>query len=141
MVTIKYLIQNYPEKCYIIDPITGCWLWKFSISSWGYGYFKLNCKVIYAHVYFYENKFGKIPDSFVLDHIICNRRSCCNPDHVVPKTSGKNASRYQTEKTHCPQGHEYTENNILRYKNGYRVCRQCTRERSVRRRKMGTHHY
>jgi hypothetical protein len=34
-------------------------------------------------------------------------------------------------RTHCPQGHEYTEANTYWW-HGSRVCRTCKRERSAR---------
>ncbi len=32
-------------------------------------------------------------------------------------------------KTHCPKGHEYSEENTYTDKNGYKHCRTCARER------------
>lgn len=32
------------------------------------------------------------------------------------------------ENTHCPQGHEYTENNTYKYPKGHRECRRCREE-------------
>ena len=37
----------------------------------------------------------------------------------------------QAKKTHCPQGHEYTEENTYRWQGG-RSCRQCSRDASRR---------
>jgi hypothetical protein len=34
-------------------------------------------------------------------------------------------------KTHCPSGHEYTEENTYRW-GGRRYCIQCNRERTLR---------
>lgn len=45
-------------------------------------------------------------------------------------------------RTHCPQGHEYTEQNTYRYPNGSRACRACravsTRENNEKRKKHHT---
>jgi len=38
---------------------------------------------------------------------------------------------YQTRKTHCPQGHEYTEENTYRNSNR-RSCKTCARDRQRR---------
>lgn len=35
-------------------------------------------------------------------------------------------------KTHCPSGHEYTEENTYQY-NGHRICKACTRKRGAAR--------
>lgn len=35
--------------------------------------------------------------------------------------------------THCPQGHEYTEENTARWGRGARYCRACQRTKEVRR--------
>lgn len=39
----------------------------------------------------------------------------------------------ETRKTHCPRNHPYSsENTWVNPKNGWRVCRQCKREKRVR---------
>jgi hypothetical protein len=35
------------------------------------------------------------------------------------------------ERTHCPQGHEYTPENTYVSARGWRYCRACNRERSA----------
>lgn len=40
--------------------------------------------------------------------------------------------RRQKAKTHCPQGHPYTPDNLRANKNGYRACLTCHRERARR---------
>lgn len=40
---------------------------------------------------------------------------------------------WQREKTHCPRGHEYTEENTVRYPSQYaRRCKTCEREQGKR---------
>ena len=39
----------------------------------------------------------------------------------------RNGHNTNANKTHCPQGHEYTEENIYRRDNGYRQCRACNK--------------
>ena len=54
------------------------------------------------------------------------------PRRGRPLKSG--ATKYKTTITHCPQGHEYTEENT--YFNGHsRNCKTCRRERKQRSRK------
>jgi len=41
--------------------------------------------------------------------------------------------RYIIKNTHCPKGHEYTEDNCLWHRNGERIslrCRECERIRA-----------
>ena len=54
--------------------------------------------------------------------------------HVEPVTTRENLLRGETlaaanvAKTHCPQGHAYTNNNILWKRGGRtRACRECNR--------------
>lgn len=80
--------------------VTPCWIWQ-GTQRGGYG-LKSNPaysrttknapKMIGAHVFYYEQKYGKVPTGKVLDHK-CNYRICCNPDHVEPKTHAENIRR------------------------------------------------
>jgi hypothetical protein len=116
----------------------GCWVWTASKCSAGYGRF---VPVFYqspqlAHRYAYELLVGPIPEGLQIDHL-CRNPSCVNPTHLEPVTQLENvrrgdAGKNQTSKTHCPRGHEYTEENVYRVPsrpNG-RQCRACRRERN-----------
>lgn len=39
---------------------------------------------------------------------------------------------HNANKTHCPQGHEYTAGNTYRHPDGRRFCRACSRENGLR---------
>lgn len=63
----------------------------------------------------------------------CNNKICFNPDHLYmgthaqnerdKKIAGRNAN---TNKTHCPRGHKYTEENTyIQPSTGSRLCRIC----------------
>lgn len=41
---------------------------------------------------------GPIPDGLHLDHAICGRTLCVNPEHLEPVTSGENTRRYWRSK-------------------------------------------
>jgi len=43
---------------------------------------------------------------------------------------GKANGVRQKAKTHCPNGHEYTQDNIVASKLGYRTCKTCKREKA-----------
>jgi len=76
---------------YTIDD-NGCWLWQLSLKKHGYGQVFRNGRNQYAHRYFYEQAFGKIPTGKELDHI-CRIRSCVNPKHLKIVTHWENMKR------------------------------------------------
>jgi len=47
---------------------------------------------------------------------------------------GKASGALRKAKTHCPQGHEYTEDNLLKNKHGHRGCKTCHRDREYAKR-------
>lgn len=93
-----------------------------------------------AHRVAYELVVGPIPDGLQLDHL-CKVRKCVNPAHLEAVTCGENirrgdtgkaAAEVQSSKTHCPQGHPYSGDNLAHYRGRhgrrYRACRICRRE-------------
>lgn len=58
----------------------------------------------------------------------CPHRRCVNPEHLEIQSRSENtlAQRHANRgKTHCPNGHEYTDENTVRWKDGKRRCRTC----------------
>ncbi len=107
---------------------TPCLEWTACIDIEGYGRFWLNGKPEYAHRVSYELLKDKIPDDLVINHL-CRNRCCVNSNHLEILTNieniqkGENANR---NKTHCQQGHEYTEENTYYRKNVIgRKCKIC----------------
>ena len=71
----------------------------------------------------------------------CTVKNCFNPDHLYIGNQSQNmrdeiGRHHQSDKIHCPQGHEYTPENTryLRHLNGNprRDCRKCHNESNRR---------
>ena len=114
---------------------SGCWEWAGYVDQLGYGRV---CRVVdgfqrvySAHRIAYEGAHGPISAGLVLDHL-CRNRRCVNPDHLEPVTQATNIARGEwfvgenAAKTHCPEGHPYSEENTYVIPaTGGRMCRTC----------------
>lgn len=119
-----------------------CWPWIGARSKQGYGNFLLASHTIGAHrmALAVEQGIG-VPDGRMeIDHT-CENEPCCNPSHLqwVPREGRINTvlhnERRFGERTHCANGHPWTEQNVYRrgkYK-GCRPCRSAAATRSHRR--------
>lgn len=113
-----------------------CWIWNGTRSSRqggrpGYGRFAAEGRTHQAHRFAYELLVGKIEAGLQLDHL-CRVTQCVNPSHTEPVTPRENYLRgislwaENARKTHCPQGHAYSEANTYVGRNGARKCRECS---------------
>lgn len=137
----------------------GCWLWTGGTTHEPDGrvkYGKLGesiggGKVRYhlAHRLSYEHHVGSIPGDLTIDHL-CRVKLCVNPAHMEPVPIAENVRRAadvnwpgrrdpavkpMTERSHCKNGHEFTEENTLwhsrpKRRSAERVCRTCWTEKS-----------
>lgn len=109
-----------------------CWLITANEST-GYHRVKHDGNRMMTHRAVYELLAGPIPEGLQLDHL-CRNRNCINPDHLEPVTIAQNLLRsnltiasQNKSKTHCKNGHEFTEQNIYRPSKRLdrRYCRTC----------------
>ncbi len=68
---------------------TGCWEWKRSCNSAGYGQLTENKTYWLAHRYAYVCTYGEIKSSEVIRHK-CHNPKCCNPEHLLSGTHKDN---------------------------------------------------
>lgn len=125
-----------------IDFTNGCWLWKRSTGSHGYGQFLVGGRNMTAHRVAYAHWVGPIPDGAQVLHS-CDVKRCVRPEHLYLGDNALNrqeafvrgrqpiGDRHNAQKTHCAQGHPYDEANTRRWK-GKRICRACAREKAAR---------
>jgi hypothetical protein len=116
----------------------GCWLWIGSLSNAGYGRFdggaafRAAHKTRIAHRLAFMAIKGAIPEGLTLDHL-CRNRACVNPDHLDPCPIGENVRRspvWNGNKTHCPAGHQYTNDNVKVSSRGERCCKTCRNQQA-----------
>lgn len=116
----------------LLIPVTesGCWLWIGTTNWRGYGQFKLKRSAMQAHRVSYQLFIGPITEAYTIDHL-CRVRCCVNPDHLeavphfVNLLRGNTVNAIAASKTHCPQGHPYSGDNLIIRKERRRVCRAC----------------
>ncbi|MFI7072082.1 HNH endonuclease signature motif containing protein [Micromonospora sediminicola] len=120
----------------VLDPDTGCRLWRRGTSHDGYAQVSYRGVDSYAHRVAYELLRGPVPEGLQLDHL-CRVRHCVNPDHLQPVTHRVNTLRgdgptaINAAKSHCDNGHEFTAESTYRHR-GRRQCRICNREAARR---------
>lgn len=111
-----------------------CWEWTGAKTA-GYGTIaKPGGGTIGAHRWACGEFNGEVPDNYHVDHL-CRNTSCVNPMHLeavtptVNKLRGVSPHAENARKTHCPKGHEYSEENTYTHPStGYRQCRKCRAE-------------
>jgi hypothetical protein len=84
---MAYAVGKSPRPRYVIDPDTGCWVWQRSLN-YGYGSLSDGGRTRPAHRWYWEQKYGPIPDGHELHHR-CENPACVNPDHLEPMTPVK----------------------------------------------------
>lgn len=128
------------EEKFIVRPGTRCRHWTAS-RNLGYGVIGSGGhrhEPLFAHRVSYELYRGPIPKDLVIDHM-CRNRACVNPDHLRLLTRGQNVmcgegiAARKARATHCPNGHEYTKENVYMH-DSHRIFRTCRRSNDEKRR-------
>jgi hypothetical protein len=136
--------ERLPKKFWTrvaVDRVGNCWIWTGNINTLGYSVFWSNGAGVLGHRHAYLSLVGQHAPGLQLDHL-CRRRHCVNPAHLEPVTIAENVrrglaplvnGRNQSDKTRCPAGHPYDEENTINVKTkaGYgRGCKECRRVHS-----------
>ena len=121
-----------------------CLEWRGLLDEDGYGRVKVNNTDTRSHRAFYEIWYREtLTPSDVLLHS-CDNPKCFNPFHLRKGTQAENVADMDAKGrrvsassfvTHCPQGHEYTEDNTAVYKDGKRRCKTCMRIQAQQRKR------
>lgn len=118
----------------------GCWIWQGAVNSKGYPCVRIGGRAgrtVLVHRLVLELVEGPIPAGMLACHH-CDTPACVAPAHLyigTPKDNSRDAKERgrlnnvlaarNASKTHCRNGHPYSEENTLRRKAGDRVCRTC----------------
>ncbi len=116
----------------------GCWEWQASTNLAGYGVFWVEGKAGLAHRVSWEIANGPVPGELCVLHE-CDNPPCVNPTHLFIGTRADNYADMVAKgrrwckpiKTHCVNGHKFTELNTYIRPEGSRVCRKCVLQRGV----------
>lgn len=110
-----------------VMPETGCHEWTGAVTRDGYGHIHYEGALIEVHRLALILADHEIPDGFHVHHT-CRNPICANPEHLQVLSPREHARAHASLRTHCKNGHEFTEANTRReYRRGglRRVCRSC----------------
>ncbi len=128
----KKVDKNGPIPAHRPD-LGKCWIWIGWKNEKGYGRFVPHprkngpCQSVFAHQFSYRETYGVIPENMEPDHL-CRNPSCVNPSHLETVTHQENIRRGK-HRDLCPSGHKFDEENTYVNPKGWRLCRQCHRDR------------
>lgn len=106
----------------------------------GYGQckvYRFGRRISLTHVLAWVDHHGRLPGPGmkILHH--CDNPPCQNTDHLYEGSQadnmrdalvrGRHYGDFLRNRTHCPNGHEYSDVNTYRRPDGGRACRECRR--------------
>ena len=116
----------------------GCWPWKGSVTSAGYGTMRIGARVHLVHRVVWTFHNDTIPDGIQINHRCCSdsnchggvgcaHRKCCNPEHLELTTGRFNSelsarNRGLAQLLHC--GHPRSPQNARAVRDGL-ICQAC----------------
>jgi hypothetical protein len=121
-----------------IDFSEGCWFWKGTIDTGGYGRFMFERRSWKAHrvsIEHYKNM--TIPKGLTVDHL-CRVRHCVNPEHLEIVTGRENTLRgigpsaMAARQGFCKRGHQLGGDNVHPGRTD-RSCKACHYQNYLRR--------
>lgn len=143
----RSMFGDYPAQLALLTRVlpNGCWEFTGWIHPHGYGQIGRNIR---AHRLAWEIANGRpVPPGLVIDHQChnldvacednseCQHRRCVNPAHLEAVTQrinnvrGHGIAHAHSVKTHCDNGHEFTEANTYYRRDRFgRECRACRRD-------------
>lgn len=86
----RNVAERFWAKANVLGP-DECWLWRASVTSRGYGRFRLHGKSRGAHCVAWLLDRGPIPPGQLVLHR-CDVPLCCNPAHLFLGTQGDNVA-------------------------------------------------
>ena len=141
----RYLRGHYRRPPVTLDDVLArckrvgeCLVWQGALGRDGYAYGTLHGRKGLMHRLVWEHDNGPIPPGYTIDHVRargCRYVACCNVAHMEVVTPAENVARgtspssVNRAKTHCPQGHPLSGDNLSRagLRLGRRSCRECRR--------------
>ncbi len=133
IVVTPALVARFMSKVYVDYGMPdGCWIWTASKNEFGYGYFGVKNKMHKSHRVAYQIFIGPITDNLLVCHT-CDNTACVNPAHMFLGSPKDNMVDMRVKgrdghssKTHCKNGHEYSEENTNKNSaTGHRICKTC----------------
>lgn len=135
----KTIFDSFDEN-WELDAATGCFVWKRSVNSKGYGILTdmSTHKLILAHRFALERRLNRAIKPGMMAIHSCDNPPCVNEAHLREGTGPDNSEDARVRgravnvlaaanaaKTHCKHGHEFTPENTRIHANGSRSCRAC----------------